>query len=150
MALGHVPLEEMLRQLVNERSRQHPQLAFSIAASDLLCSYGDTVDLTVYRCIQESLTNAIRHADAARITVAARPADGASLELTVDDDGRGVSPAMAEGFGMRGIRERVEGLGGRYVVENGAAGGTRVRIVIPLAAAGGAEAAQAELRSEPS
>jgi two-component system, NarL family, sensor histidine kinase UhpB len=134
MALGHVPLKDMLGQLVNERAREHPQIAFSIAAGDLPRSYGDSIDLTIYRCIQESLTNAIRHAEAKHVTVTLDHLDnGASLALTVIDDGRGMSQPMPAGFGTRGMKERVQGLGGRYSVESAPGRGTTVRITIPLA-----------------
>ena len=59
--------------------------------------------------------------------------DGARhLQLIVQDDGCGFDPATAPGFGIRGMQERVQGLGGRYMVESGHGSGTRVRIVIPL------------------
>ena len=104
----------MLAQLVSERAREHPQIAFSIAAGDLLPSYGDSIDLTVYRCIQESLTNAIRHAEAKHVAVKLdRVENDASLTLTVIDDGRGMSQPTPAGFGTRGMKERVEALGGR-------------------------------------
>src|SRR5262249_16220141 len=64
MALGHVPLRDILCELVRDRARQHPQIDFSIRADNLARSYGDSVDLTIYRCLQESLTNIIRHAQA--------------------------------------------------------------------------------------
>jgi two-component system sensor histidine kinase UhpB len=52
--------------------------------------------------------------------------------LTVIDDGRGMSKPMPAGFGTRGMKERVEGLGGRYSVESAPGRGTSVRITIPL------------------
>ena len=134
MALGHVPLKDMVGQLVNERAREHPQIAFAIAAGDLPRGYGDSIDLTIYRCVQESLTNAIRHADAKHVTVELVPIEnGASLALTVIDDGRGMSQPTPAGFGTRGMKERVEGLGGRYSVDSEPGRGTCVRISIPLA-----------------
>ena len=59
--------------------------------------------------------------------------NGASLALTVVDDGRGMSRPTPAGFGTRGMKERVEGLGGRYSVESEPGRGTSVRITIPLA-----------------
>jgi two-component system, NarL family, sensor histidine kinase UhpB len=132
MALGHVALRELLDQLVRERSRQYPQISFSFTAANILPSYGDSIDLTVYRCMQEALTNAIRHAQAKRVTVELNhPEAQARLDLTVRDDGRGMPPGLPPGFGIRGMRERVEGLGGRYSVDSKIGGGTCVNIAIP-------------------
>lgn len=133
MALGHVPLRELLDQLVRDRARQHPQMAFSFAAENVRRSYGDSIDLTVFRCVQESLTNAIRHAQAKKVTVQLGLAkDETQLELSVGDDGRGVAPGAPPGFGIRGMQERVEGLGGRFMIEGVSGGGTCVRIAVPL------------------
>jgi two-component system, NarL family, sensor histidine kinase UhpB len=141
MALGHVPLREILGELVRDRARQHPSIAFTSGVETLAHSYDDTVDLTVYRCVQESLTNAIRHASAKTIEV--RVADispigsapthgGARLELTVRDDGFGIAAGQPQGFGLRGMQERVQALGGDFAIETGSGRGTCVRIVIPL------------------
>jgi two-component system sensor histidine kinase UhpB len=134
MALGHVPLRDILSELVRERARQHPQLAFDFAAVKLERSYGDSIDLTIYRCVQESLTNAIRHAQARRVTVELGEAASAAqqLKLTVRDDGLGVDPTTPMGHGMSGMQERVQALGGDYAVAGESGRGTTVRIVIPL------------------
>ena len=66
--------------------------------------------------------------------------NAASLALTVIDDGRGMSRPLPAGFGTRGMKERVEALGGRYSVDSEPGRGTSVRITIPLAEAA-AEAA---------
>ncbi len=134
MALGHVPLQELLDQLVRDRARQHSQISFSFTAANLRRSYGDSIDLTLFRCVQESLTNAIRHAQAKHVAVELKDAgSGAQIELTVRDDGGGMRPGTPPGFGIRGMQERVEGLGGRYLIESEPGRGTCVRIAIPLA-----------------
>ena len=150
MALGHVPLQEMLGALVHDRAREHPHIAFTHHVETLARSYGDTVDLTVYRCVQESLTNAIRHANARSIEVrVVDVAAAARLELTVRDDGYGIAAGMPQGFGLRGMQERVQALGGEFAIETSSGRGTCVRIVIPLptrqdgAAAGAADGAAA-------
>src|SRR5258708_12074612 len=61
MALGHVPLRDILCELVRDRARQHPQIEFSISADNLMRSYGDSVDLTIYPSVQESLPTFLRH-----------------------------------------------------------------------------------------
>lgn len=149
MALGHVPLQELLGQLAGERARQNPQISVSFTASGLLRGYGDSIDLTIFRCVQESLTNALRHAQAKRVTVDVNHAAATGqLVLTVRDDGCGMKSDARAGFGTRGMQERVEGLGGRYAVESEVGRGTCVRITIPLVelprAAAGARTLSAE------
>jgi two-component system sensor histidine kinase UhpB len=133
MALGHVPLPALLSELVRECTGSHSAITFTCDINGLAPSYGDTVDLTLYRCVQESLTNAIRHAGASAVTVTAREAGrddaGARLELTVRDNGRGFPLGSTPGFGLRGMQERLQALGGTFGIETGA-GGTAIRIAI--------------------
>lgn len=138
MALGHVPLHDLIAELVRERGRQHPQTTFTFSAGRLVRSYGDSIDLTIYRCVQESLTNVIRHAQASHVTVTLSEAGEASIEtaghlaLTIQDDGRGIDPEAPPGYGLRGMQERVQGLGGRYLVGKDDGSGTTIRITVPL------------------
>ncbi len=118
---------------MRECAGSHSAIAFACEIEGLASSYGDTVDLTLYRCVQESLTNAIRHAGASTVTVTAREAGrdeaGARVEVTVRDNGHGFSPASVPGFGLRGMQERVQALGGAFAIETGA-DGTAIRIAI--------------------
>jgi signal transduction histidine kinase len=89
------------------------------------------IETTVYRTAQEALTNVLKHADATRARLELRIADG-SVELEVADDGGGFDPgAPTAGFGLLGMRERVELAGGTLVLgrENG---WTRVRARVPV------------------
>jgi signal transduction histidine kinase len=89
------------------------------------------LETTVYRLVQEALTNVAKHAQADRVRVAVGTAGG-RVQVEVADDGRGFDPAAASnGFGLAGMRERVELSGGRLVVEP-APPGTTVRAVLPL------------------
>jgi two-component system, NarL family, sensor histidine kinase UhpB len=133
MALGHVPLKDILEQLVSERARQAPQTSFDLRAQGLAPSYGDSIDLTVYRCIQESLTNTIRHAQAKLVAIEIQD-DGAAalLKVKVQDDGHGIAVGAPAGLGIRGMQERVEGLGGHYSLDSQTGRGTCVSISIPI------------------
>jgi signal transduction histidine kinase len=72
----------------------------------------DTVETTVYRIAQEALTNVVKHANATSVTLALATGDGAAT-LEVTDDGEGFDPeAVTAGFGIVGMRERVELAGG--------------------------------------
>ena len=134
MALGHVPLKDMLGELVREQERRHGHISFRFGAPDIERSYGDLIDLTIYRCLQESLTNAVRHAQATAHHHRASRRSGAAA--CADRARRRVwdcIPARSRAFGMRGMQERVEGLGGRYAIESEAGNGTCVRVTLPLA-----------------
>lgn len=88
----------------------------------------------LYRALQESLTNIARHAGAKRAHVALRLTQDAVL-LEVDDDGRGIDSediAKSGSLGLKGMRERALYLGGRLEVERAAAGGTQLRLRLPL------------------
>src|SRR5262249_8987882 len=92
MSLGHVPLKDILGELVREQEQRHAAISFRFSAADVERSYGDSIDLTVYRCLQESLTNAVRHAQAQHITIELRAEAERRLALTVRDDGCGIHP----------------------------------------------------------
>jgi two-component system sensor histidine kinase UhpB len=144
MALGHVPLRDILHEVVSERARQHPEFSFSFAAEHVRPSYGDSIDLAIYRCLQESLTNAMRHAGCARVEIALCESPdhvtGTRVILTVQDDGRGIDPNASAGLGLTGIHERVRMLGGTCAIESAPGGGTQVRIDVPVEEAPQAEA----------
>ena len=86
------------------------------------------VEATAYFVAAESLANVVKHAGASRARVSVDVDDGAVL-VAVDDDGRG--GADPEGAGLRGLRDRVEAVDGRFFVETPSGGGTRVSATIP-------------------
>jgi signal transduction histidine kinase len=90
------------------------------------------LETAVYRLVQEALTNAIKHGGAAEAAVAVQE-DEATVHLTVSDDGQGFDPAAAtEGFGLLGMRERVDLLQGHLKVESAPGQGTTVRVDLPV------------------
>lgn len=97
----------------------------------------DVAKLTVYRIVQECLTNIAKHAHAKTVEVSltrrwagAEGVDG--LELVVADDGVGMGNAGTDGIGLVGIRERAQMLDGEMYLDQSAASGTRVVVRLPL------------------
>lgn len=90
------------------------------------------VALTAYRIVQECLANSARHAPGAPVRVAVR-ALGSAVEVEVADDGPGAATLDRNGFGLVGLAERVQGLGGALTVGTGDAGrGFRVSARLPV------------------
>ncbi|MFF5233289.1 sensor histidine kinase [Dactylosporangium sp. NPDC000521] len=93
---------------------------------------GAGLELSVYRIVQEALTNVIRHAAATRARVLVAYAD-ADVTVEVTDDGRGGAPAP-DGHGLSGMRERVALFGGTLTAGPGPGGGFTVRAILPMPA----------------
>ena len=88
-------------------------------------------ELAVLRVIQESVTNAAKHASATTVEVHLADSDG-SLTCTISDDGVGFDPGTAAEQGLAGLRERVRTLGGSFSISSAAGTGTTVTAVFPL------------------
>jgi len=99
------------------------------------------LESTIYRVVQEALTNVSRHAQATKATVSISERDGV-LSASVTDDGRGLparerlgprGDGLEGGFGMSGMRERAELVGGELELTPAPGGGTAVLLRVPLA-----------------
>ncbi len=93
-------------------------------------------EVVILRVAQEALTNVRRHAEAASAWVRLEVSDDGGAVLEVADDGRGIDPHQVEGFGLRGMRDRVAATGGTLEVGSPAAGGTLVRVSLAPADVG--------------
>jgi signal transduction histidine kinase len=95
----------------------------------------------VYRILQEALTNVAKHARSPTVRVLLRVNDE-QLSLSVSDRGVGFDPqASTAGFGLLGMRERAELLGGRHAVRSRPGAGTEVEVLLPIGGQGDDDAA---------
>ena len=134
--LGLVPA---LQDLVDTWKSRHEQVACRfLVEGELPDDLEESLQVTLYRLVQEALTNISRHAAASsveiRLQTRRRSDGGAVLSLDVVDDGRGFDPGLAEGFGLAGMRERIEGLGGEMHLHSAVGRGTRIEINLPVEA----------------
>ena len=100
------------------------------------------LESTLYRVLQEALTNVSRHAGATRAVIRVLERDGRIL-ASVTDNGHGIDEGRAEagprgdglegGFGLSGMRERAELVGGELELSPAPGGGTTVLLTVPLA-----------------
>lgn len=92
---------------------------------------GPEASTAVFRTMQEALTNAAKHSGARQLRVRLA-LDGGSVALEVEDDGEGFDPErVTAGFGLLGMRERAEAVGGALAVESRPGSGTRLRLIVP-------------------
>ena len=143
-ALDELGLASALEALVDQWRQLAPEVAIELTAEPRLADLGPRAGLTLYRFVQEGLTNAFRHAEPKRIRVriayepptAAAPAGDpqlAGLRARVEDDGRGVAADQAPGMGLSGLRDRVRALGGEFAFGAGAPKGAFIEARFGLA-----------------
>jgi signal transduction histidine kinase len=90
------------------------------------------VETALYRIVQESLTNIVKHAHAQRVSIALTKMEG-SVKAVVEDDGQGFDPASTDGgFGLVGMGERLALLGGRLRIESSPGAGTTIAVDVPV------------------
>ena len=120
-----VPLAQALAPLISAvpRPRVHLEIAEGLQVFDAEAAH------VLFRCVQEITTNAARHSGAENLWIALSYEDGA-VRLRAHDDGRGSQ--VSDGFGLRGMRARVEGAGGEIRFDARPGEGFGVTALLPL------------------
>jgi signal transduction histidine kinase len=108
-------------------------LDVSLSLPDDISQLSKFSEVTAYRIVQESVTNAIRHASARSLRISVALAKGI-MTIDVADDGAGNKGAHQEGLGIRGMRERAELVGGTLTTKRDEPGGFHVHAELPVAA----------------
>ena len=126
-ALGAGTLEDAVRRQA-ERLAEETGVEVVCEVPSPLPALRTATEVVLLRAAQESLTNVRKHAEAQRVSVELVAAEG-KVRLTVQDDGRGIEPATAEGFGLAGMRARAQQVGGHLSVLSGQ--GTTVAVEVP-------------------
>lgn len=93
------------------------------------------VKIVLYRVLQEALSNAYRHGGATGVQVTVAAAPRGRLRMTVADDGAGFDPrveAPDAHFGLKGMRDRVEMIGGRFGLDSSPGNGVQIAVDVPI------------------
>jgi signal transduction histidine kinase len=134
VGLDELGLRAALEHCVADWRRRLPQVHFEVALAGDVDSLDEAVALTIYRLVQEGLTNVSKHAHARRVDIHVRrvenEVDDVICSIVDDGDGADLSGRSA-GLGLVGMRERVEMLGGRVEVTTSPGRGFAVRTELP-------------------
>jgi signal transduction histidine kinase/streptogramin lyase len=134
--LDRIGLTKAIGAIVKKASTAS-NVAFTLDLDDIDNLLPHDSEINLYRIVQECINNVMKHSQATQATVAVRHASG-ELLLVIQDDGKGFVSSTADlapakgGFGLIGISERAQLLGGRLVVNSGIGQGTTLNIRIPL------------------
>ncbi|MEO8418229.1 MAG: PAS domain S-box protein [Methylophilaceae bacterium] len=133
-ALDNLGLSETLRDSVSNWQAQHPEVRFTLNLSGNFDALGETLNINLYRIVQESVTNALRHAEATAVDISLMQTDNGDLHLTIKDNGAGMDMCnvdQSNHFGLLGMRERVQALRGKFNVDSIPDDGTLISVTIP-------------------
>jgi two-component system sensor histidine kinase UhpB len=134
-ALDNLGLSETLRDAMQYWQTLHANVRFELKLNGQLDDLGESLNINVYRIVQESINNALKHAQAKSIEVSLTLLEN-ELQMLIKDDGVGMNMAsvdQSQHFGLLGIRERVQGFHGSFSLLSEPNRGTAIHINIPRA-----------------
>jgi len=138
--LDELGLADSLQELTMQWRQHHPKIVCDLELDGNLGDLPEALNITLYRIVQEALTNIANHAQARHVKVWLRRGPGAASDsehmmLTVQDDGKGMDPSLPlKGLGILGMRERVIASGGEFMSYSAPGQGVCIEIRLPLVA----------------
>jgi len=136
-ALDALGVRDAVADLVDQWRRRNPSAMCAFEADGDLAELGELTNITVYRLVQECLTNVAKHSGATHVYVGVARVSPVEVRATVRDNGRGRDANVKRaGLGLVGLRERVEALHGRLELAGAAGVGMHVTAWLPVASKG--------------
>jgi two-component system sensor histidine kinase UhpB len=135
--LQELGLEEGLKDLLNTWQSRHPKINLHYQVNlKALTKINETVSITSYRIIQECLTNISRHAKAKNVEINInyykKNKSSTFIDIEVIDDGVGFSKSHRDGFGLSGMRERINEINGKINIMSELNQGVKLKIQLPI------------------
>ncbi len=130
--LDEFGLTRALQDLVDGWNERHEDAFCRLSVRGRCDDLGDDSGVSLYRIVQECLTNASKHSAATEVAVELERRSNGSMRLEVADNGRGFDAAVTRpGLGLLGMRERSDALGGTFEIEASLHGGVRLTVELP-------------------
>lgn len=136
--LDDLGLKATLEESVSKWQQRQPEIHFNLITEGELNGLDESINMTVFRVVQEALTNAVRHAEPENIIVTVVRETEAAIDLltiNIRDDGKGMVVHDFHSdvdFGLLGMRERAQSLGGSFELQSQLGSGVNLTITIPL------------------
>jgi len=132
-ALDALGLRDAVGDLIDQWRRRNPSITCGFEAEGDLSGLGELTNITVYRLVQECLTNVAKHSGATHVYIGVARTCVSEVRVTVRDNGRGMDlHAKRSGLGLVGLRERVEALQGRVELSGAVGAGMHVTARLPV------------------
>jgi signal transduction histidine kinase len=133
--LDEFGLISALQEMIDDWNSRHEDVFCRFEFKGKFDELGEEVNISIYRVIQESLTNIVKHAQATDVTVCLErienaPSDPLGVKLLIKDNGIGFDEITHRGLGLLGMRERVEALNGSFTMKSAINEG--VEIIVSL------------------
>lgn len=132
--LDEFGLVRALENLIDGWNERHADVFCRLDVKGRIDDLSDSVDISVYRVVQECLTNVAKHAAASEVKIELERVADDRVRLRVSDNGVGFAPATAApGLGLLGMRERVAALQGSFSLDTSPGQGVAIDIALPVA-----------------
>ena len=137
LVLTELGLKATMEDLLNHWVARNPELALTIDCPDEVDDLEQKITIQIFRVVQECITNIVRHAQARhaliKLSIIDNPGHQKTLRLEVSDDGQGcLTNKIKTGFGLLGMRERINSLDGELKIQTGPEQGMKIIASIPL------------------
>ena len=135
--LAELGLSGSLRAMADMWQRHKSGVDLQTSIDERIDDLDDTRKLTIFRVVQEGLTNAFRHSGAKNISVVVsftnsdQPPSQTAVNISIRDNGKGRADG-SEGFGLKAMRERVSAMSGSMAIESQREGGTALSVTLPV------------------
>lgn len=131
VALDDLGLSAALRHLIETWRTPSPGTQYSLEVTDDIDGLQEHIAINTYRIVQEGLSNAARHAGAAHVSVCISLKFG-TISIHIQDDGGGMDMAAPRtGLGLAGMRERIAGVNGQFILVSAPGQGVAITAIIP-------------------
>ena len=134
--LDEFGLVKALQNMIDEWNDNQDSIFCDFTFLDVPTDLSESLKINIYRIIQESLTNILKHSNASQVTVAIkkdRLDNTERINLKIEDNGIGIDQdKIIPGFGLLGMKERVEMNGGIFEFESSTGNGVKINIFVPI------------------